>query len=172
MDKHIILIGFMGSGKSTVAKQLAEVLNLGVIDSDQYIETDEQMTISEIFDLQGEEHFRNRELDFINRLPHFEPSVVSVGGGLPCAEGNMEALKKAGTVFYLNVSVMMLIKRLGQEKGHRPLVASLDEKQLSNFVFDKLIERTAYYRKAHHIIPNETGSPETAVKDILKILQK
>jgi shikimate kinase len=64
---------------------------------------------------------------------------------------------------------MTLVKRLQNEKSQRPLLANLEDKELSNFVFDKLIERTAFYRKANHIIPNETGSVDAAVQEILKV---
>lgn len=169
MEKHIILVGFMGSGKSTIGKVLAEQLGVEFIDSDEVISEKEGMTVSEIFEQKGEDYFRQKERDFVEDLANRKPSVVAVGGGLPCFENNLELLKQSGTVFYLNVSVMTLVKRLQDEKTVRPLLAGLEGKELSNFVFDKLIERTAFYRKAHHIIPNETANVDAAVKEILKV---
>jgi len=169
MEKHIILVGFMGSGKSTIGKVLAEQLGVDFIDSDEVISKNEGLSISEIFETKGEDCFRQKEREFVLGLPNVKPSVIAVGGGLPCFEDNLDLLKNAGTVFYLNVSVMTLVKRLQNEKSQRPLLANLEDKDLSNFVFDKLIERTAFYRKANHIIPNETGNVDAAVKEILKV---
>lgn len=168
MDKHIILVGFMGSGKSTVGRLLAKELAVDFIDSDEVISSQEGMSVSAIFDTKGEAYFRQKEVEFVNGLSAMKPSVIAVGGGLPCFENNLELLKAAGKVYYLNVSVMTLVKRLQNEKSSRPLLANLEDKELSNFVFDKLIERTAFYRKAHHIIPNELGRAEEAVKEILR----
>ena len=166
MEKHVILVGFMGSGKSSIGKVLAERLEVDFIDSDEEISKNEGLSVSEIFDRKGEAYFRQKEREFVLSLSNVKPAVIAVGGGLPCFEDNLELLKKAGTVFYLNVSVMTLVKRLQNEKSQRPLLANLEDKELSNFVFDKLIERTAFYRKANHIIPNETGSVDAAVQEI------
>ncbi len=166
MEKHVILVGFMGSGKSTIGKVLAERLEVDFIDSDEEISKNEGLSVSEIFDRKGEAYFRQKEREFVLKLSNVKPAVIAVGGGLPCFEDNLELLKKAGTVFYLNVSVMTLVKRLQNEKSQRPLLANLEDKELSNFVFDKLIERTAFYRKANHIIPNETGTVDATVKEI------
>ncbi len=170
MEKHIILVGFMGSGKSTIGKVLAEQLNVDFIDSDEVIAKQEGMSISALFDSKGEDYFRQKEREFVLSLANLKPSVIAVGGGLPCFENNLDLLKENGTIFYLNVSVMMLVKRLQNEKSERPLIAKLEDKELSNFVFDRLIERTAFYRKAHHIIPNETGNVDVAVSEIKRHL--
>jgi len=166
MEKHIVLVGFMGSGKSTIGKVLAEQLGVDFIDADEVIVKQEGMSISALFETKGEDYFRQKEREFVVNLKNVQPSVIAVGGGLPCYENNLELLKESGTVFYLNVSVMTLVKRLQVEKSNRPLIAKLEDKEFSNFVFDRLIERTAFYRKAHHIIPNETGNVELAVKDV------
>jgi len=170
MDKHVILIGFMGSGKSTIGKKLAESLGVLFLDSDSVIEEKEGQSVSEIFEQQGEDYFREKEREFIAGLDAIQPSVVSVGGGMPCFFDNMEQLKAKGKVFYLNVSVMTLVKRVIAERATRPLLASLSDQEVSAFVFDKLIERTAFYRKAHHIIPNETANADATVTEILKLI--
>lgn len=170
MEKHVILIGFMGSGKSTIGKKLAEELGVSFVDSDTSIEAKEGCSVSEIFEQKGEDYFREKEREFIAGLDGMQPSVVSVGGGMPCFFDNMEQLKMKGKVFYLNVSVMTLVKRVMAERATRPLLASLSDQEVSAFVFDKLIERTTFYRKAHHIIPNETVNTEATVADILKVL--
>lgn len=168
MEKHIILVGFMGAGKTTVGQQLAEALEVPFTDSDQWIEAKEHMTVAEIFATKGEAYFREREQEFVVALSSLSPQVIAVGGGLPCRNDHMEQLKAAGKVFYLNVSVMMLVKRVMAEREKRPLLAHLSDQEVSAFVFDTLIERTTFYRKAHVIIPNEGANVDVAVKDILK----
>jgi shikimate kinase len=168
MEKHIILIGFMGSGKSTVGKELAKQLNLSFVDSDEVIEKQQGKSISQIFDESGEEAFRKMEQDFIATLPNLEPGVISVGGGMPCFEDNMDRLKANGKVFYLNTSLMTLTQRLMNDRENRPLLTDLSQNELSTYVFELLTNRTAFYRKAHVIIPNEGNDYLKAVSEILK----
>ena len=170
MDKHIILIGFMGSGKTTIGKQLATELNLPFIDSDEVIEQQQGKTITQIFDESGEDAFRKMEQDFITSLENEERSVVAVGGGMPCFEDNIHRLKTVGQVFYLNVSLMTLTQRLMNNRENRPLLAELSQNELSAHVFERLTNRTVFYRQAHSIIPNEGSDVKRVVAEIVKSL--
>ena len=171
MGKHIILIGFMGSGKSTVGKELAKQLNLPFIDSDEVIEKQQGKSIIQIFDEAGESTFRKMEQDFISGLQNLEAAVIAVGGGMPCFEDNIDKLRENGTVFYLNTSLMTLTQRLMNERENRPLLANLSQNELSAHVFERLTKRTAFYRKAHVIIPNEGNDISKAVSEIIKSLK-
>lgn len=171
MNKHIILIGFMGSGKTTIGKQLAAELNMPFIDSDEVIEKQEGKSINQIFDEKGEDVFRKLEQDFISTLENKEPSVIAVGGGMPCFEDNINRLKALGQVFYLNVSLMTLTQRLMNNRENRPLLAELSQNELSAHVFERLTNRTVFYRQANSIIPNEGNDPKRAVASILKELK-
>lgn len=146
--KNIILIGFMGSGKSTVGKFIANKNNMKQIDTDWYIERKHNRKISEIFETDGEETFRQMETDCIKELLKNSDKkyIVSVGGGLPMREENRELLHKLGTIVYLKAEISTLEKRLSGDKK-RPLlqggelhdkIASLMEKRES--VYEELAD--------------------------------
>lgn len=146
--KNIILIGFMGSGKSTVGKFIAQNNKMKQIDTDWYIESKQNRKIAEIFETEGEEAFRQMETDCIIELLKNSDNkyIVSVGGGLPMREENRELLHKLGTIVYLKAEISTLEKRLSGDKK-RPLlqggslhdkIASLMEKRES--VYEELAD--------------------------------
>jgi shikimate kinase len=147
----IFLVGFMGSGKTTLGKSLAEVLNYKFIDSDSYIEEKTKMSISSIFDLKGEDYFRSLEYEFIKRLNVDKPTVISTGGGLPCFNDLIEKMKQIGIVFYLKTSEYNILERLSLDQT-RPLLKDLSESERKFFISNKLKEREIYYNKANFII--------------------
>lgn len=145
---NIILIGFMGSGKSTVGKFVANNNNMKQIDTDWYIESKQNRKISEIFETDGEEAFRRMETDCIKELLKNVDNkyIVSVGGGLPMKEENRGLLHQLGTIVYLKAEISTLEKRLSGDKK-RPLlqggelhdkIASLMEKRES--VYEELAD--------------------------------
>lgn len=110
---HIILIGFMGAGKTTVGKALAKELHLTFTDTDERIEAQQQTKISDIFAQHGEEYFRDLETQMLKTLQkEKERMVVSVGGGLPVRKENRVLLKELGCVVYLQAEVETLVARL------------------------------------------------------------
>lgn len=129
--RPVILIGYMGAGKTTVGKLLAKRQKLVFLDTDAMIEEQEGRTISTIFAEKGEESFRNMETALIQRLidEQLSDAVLSVGGGLPVREENRVLLKKLGTVVYLTASKETIIKRVSGS-DNRPLLKgeNLDEK--------------------------------------------
>jgi shikimate kinase len=171
-EKHIFLIGFMGSGKSTVGKLLAEQLDLPFIDSDKEIEKAAGKTINEIFSEEGEEVFRQMELNFLHGLESEKPAVIAVGGGLPATEGSLDLMNKMGLVIYLNTSLLTLIKRLKEEKLARPLLRDLSDSEFHPFVEDLLSQRVHFYKQAKLIMPNERNSPDELVEKLVKELNK
>jgi shikimate kinase len=136
--QHIFLIGFMGSGKSTVGKLLAERLDMPFIDSDVEVQKMAGETINEIFEHQGEEAFRKFEINFLVENKSNAPSIISVGGGLPAIDGALELMHNQGLVIYLNTSLLTLIKRLKNEKQQRPLLRDLSDSEFHPFVEDLL----------------------------------
>lgn len=147
----IFLIGFMGSGKTTVGKILAEKLNYNFLDSDSWIENKTRMSISSIFDTKGEAYFRSLEYEFIQQLEIDTPSVISTGGGLPCFNDLIEKMKQIGIVFYLKTSEDNILNRLNLDQT-RPLLKDLIESERKLFISNKLKEREIYYDKANFII--------------------
>ena len=128
---HIILIGFMGSGKSSVGKKLAKNMKLEFVDTDKMIEEKSHMLISEIFAEYGEEYFRSLEtLTLRQLLDCGQRLVISVGGGLPVQPQNREYLKKLGCVVYLKAATHTLTERLKGDKS-RPLLAEDPKESLS-----------------------------------------
>jgi len=171
-QKHIFLIGFMGSGKSTVGKLLAERLELPFLDSDNAIQEKTGKSINEIFNQDGEAAFRAYELDFLNELQSTEKSVVAVGGGLPAIDSALELMHQMGLVIYLNTSLLTLIKRLKEEKEMRPLLKDLNDSEFHPFVEALLSERVQFYKQAKLIMPNERNSPIELVDKLEKELNK
>ena len=147
----IFLMGYMGSGKSTLGKMLAEKINYNFLDFDSYIEGEEKMTVAEIFKNKGEIYFRKIESKHLTTvLSGFDDTIISLGGGTPCYGTNMELIKNAqGVSVYINVPVEELIGRLWEARLHRPLLAHQDTKEkLEEYIRKHLFERGFYYNQA------------------------
>jgi shikimate kinase len=167
----VFLLGFMGSGKSFYAKGLSDFLHVPFVDLDQFIEEDQAMSITEIFERKGESAFRALEsvaikevyadlLDKTAERPYKNDilGIISCGGGTPCYNGNMEWMNKHGMTIWINPSEEVILERLMKEKSTRPLVASLSAESLTDFIHQKLIERKPYYEKAQLMI-NQSNMP-------------
>jgi shikimate kinase len=160
LKHNIILIGYMGSGKTSVGERLAGLLTYQFRDSDQMIEKKAGDTINRIFALHGEDYFRNLETELLNDiLPTLEKTVLSTGGGMPLREQNSRLLKELGYVVFLKASKLTTLNRL-QGDTTRPLLAGDDlEKKV-----ERMLElRTPIYEKAAHKIIITDGKP---VKEI------
>lgn len=153
--KRVILIGFMGAGKSTLGKKIANKMDLPFIDSDSMIEEKYQKSIGEIFSEYGESHFRTLESDFISSLENKDEFVLATGGGMPCFGKNMELLNELGTTFYLERSPKELANRLFNAKSRRPLIDGMEQEELVTFIEDKLSVREEYYKTAKVILGRE-----------------
>src|SRR5688572_13820123 len=132
---RIFLIGFMGSGKTHWGKQLAERLKLSFYDLDEVIVKSENLSIPGIFEKMGEEYFRNKEKEMLEKLVDENANmVVSCGGGTPCFFNNIEFMKKYGTVVWLNTHVNVLLQRLMKERDTRPLLKDITDDGLRTYV--------------------------------------
>jgi len=169
--KKIILMGYMGSGKSSVAHKVSEILQVEMLDLDFLIENTLQKSIPEIFSDHGEIFFRKLEHQVLSELLDNEASfVLALGGGTPCYANNHLLLARDGVVsFYLKASVNTLVERLHKDqKRHpngRPLIAKMNPEELYDFVGQHLFERQYYYRHATHIL-------DTDGKDIMTVASK
>ena len=170
--KKIILVGYMGSGKSVVAKLLAEKIRLPRLDLDEVISEKAHATIPEIFKMQGEIKFRKLEQESFKEIMQSPESVVlSLGGGTPCYANNHELLKAENVIsVYLRTSVDVLYDRLLSEKSQRPLIANLQGEELKEFIAKSLFERSYYYNQAMHVVVTDGKSAETIVSEIEKLL--
>lgn len=165
---RIYLIGFMGSGKSRLGRDLAKKMEVQNIDLDKFIEASMCMTVPEIFEKYGEEEFRKIEHEKLKELATFENVIVSTGGGAPCYHNNMELMNATGTTVFLNPTVERLVYRLLKSKNKRPLIEGMEEKELTAFCEMKLNDRLPFYEKAQITIQPE----EIKLKKIIKIITK
>ena len=149
MGKHVIMTGFMGAGKTTVGKALAEKQKVPFLDTDQLIEEKAGMTISRIFEIQGEEAFRKMETSVLeDLLKRNDQTVISVGGGLPLRDENRELLRKLGTVVYLQVKPETVLERLKGDHT-RPMLQGGDAGERAR---SQLEYRTPLYQKAADLV--------------------
>jgi len=142
-DVHFI-IGFMAAGKTSLAKELAVLWQLPFFDTDQMITEKTGLSIPEIFSQNGEDFFRHLETEILDQFKPETPAVISCGGGLPCFGDNMQRLLSIGTVWWLNVPIQVVLKRL-EALNNRPLASSLDSKALLNLYQNRL----EFYKQAH-----------------------
>ena len=152
---NIFLVGFMGSGKSSLGVKMARRLGREFIDLDQAITDHEGMSISEIFDQNGEEHFRKVESNLLKRFTSDMEAVVALGGGSPCSEENWAFVASNGIGIYIRERPEVLYGRLKKKRSERPLIKGLSDTELRQFIDVKLTERERYYLRCDFIYEKE-----------------
>lgn len=150
--KRIVLIGFMGAGKTTVGRQLAMALGLSFYDLDWYIEMRYHRTVSKIFEERGENGFREIERNMLHEVAEFENIVLSCGGGTPCHFDNMDYLNAQAETVYLKAETDVLAAHLMMGKVERPLIKGKNYDELVQYIGQTLCERELYYMKAKHVL--------------------
>ena len=150
--RRIILIGYMGSGKTTVGKALSKETGMMFYDLDWYIESRMRKSVSQIFAEKGEEGFRKIEYNMLHEVAEFEDVIISCGGGTPCFFDNMDYLNQQGDVVYLKATPETLYKHLLMAKIERPLLKGNSSEELIAYITDHLKERAPFYEKARHIL--------------------
>ncbi len=163
--ENVIFIGFMGAGKTSVGRAYARAADIPLVDTDQMIEEEAGMTISDIFRLKGEEFFRETETAVLKKLQkETEPKVISVGGGLPLREENRAVLRELGQVIFLQVKAETVIERLKGDTT-RPLLQGPDVRQRAE---ELLAYRNPIYRQAAHQIVDVDGK---TVEEIVNLIR-
>ena len=150
--RRIILVGYMGSGKTTVGRALAKELGLQFYDLDWYIESRRHKTVPQIFAERGEEGFREIERNMLHEVAEFEDIVLSCGGGTPCFFDNMDYMNGQGDVIWLKADAEVLYKHLLMGKTERPLLKGKPPEELITFIKEQLEWREPYYSKARHVL--------------------
>ena len=150
--RRIILVGYMGSGKTTVGKALSKETGMMFYDLDWYIESRMRKTVSQIFAERGEEGFRQIEYNMLHEVAEFENVIISCGGGTPCFFDNMDYLNQQGDVVYLKATPETLYKHLLMAKVERPLLKDKSPEELIAYITDHLKERAPFYEKAHYTL--------------------
>ena len=149
---RIILIGYMGAGKTTIGRQLAMALGLQFYDLDWYIEMRYHKKVSEIFAEQGEEHFRDLEQRMLHEVAEFEDVVISCGGGTPCYGDNMQYMNQQAETVYLKLTPETLCEHLMMGRTVRPLILGKTGDELQEYIRQSLKAREPFYSQAKHII--------------------
>ena len=149
---RIIIIGYMGAGKTTVGRALSRELGIPFYDLDWYIESRMRKTVKQLFDERGEEGFRRIERNMLHEVAEFENVIVSCGGGTPCFFDNMEYMNQQGQTVYLQASPEVLYGHLLMGKSVRPLLLGKTREELLVFIKEQLKQRESYYSQARHIL--------------------
>ena len=149
---RIFLIGFMGSGKTTVGRPLAKTLGLRFVDMDHHICDSRHKTVGELFEELGETGFRELERESLAELSKEDDIVVATGGGVPCFFDNMETMNRTGSTIYLQVSPEGLAARLKHGRDKRPLLRGKIDEELLEYIRTALAQREKFYREARIIV--------------------
>ncbi len=166
MEKGVVLIGFMGAGKSSIGRLLAQRLDLPWRDTDPLIEEAAGMKISDIFAAYGEDVFRDMEHDTLRELLRHGPAVYSTGGGIVGREDNWSLLRQLGTVVYLRATPDTLFERV-RRHGHRPLLRTPDPRGTFDDLFGR---RQALYEGADEIIDTDGRRPDEVADELARRL--
>lgn len=167
----VVLLGYMASGKSAVGKILAKQNDFQFVDLDDFIEEKEQLSISEIFKTKGEVYFRIKEGEYLQEMLNLEGNYIfSLGGGTPCFGNNMEIVQNSAISFYLKASIATIFNRLKNETNQRPLVATIGEENLQEFIAKHLFERAVFYDKATYTVIVDHKDLNTIATEIQALL--
>ena len=169
----IVLLGYMGSGKSTIAKALA--LEMGIIskDLDKQIEAHVGLSIPEIFEQKGELFFRKKEHQVLEEEIKSDANVVlALGGGTPCYSNNMDLISSQENVrsIYLKASISSLTKRVLSDTSERPLITGIKAEDIPEFIGKHLFERMPFYERADLIVSVDEKSVLQVVSEIRNLL--
>ena len=170
--RKIVLLGYMGCGKSTIANRLTNTTHIPFVDLDKIIEEKTNSSINQIFEQHGEIYFRKLEHDvFVELLNAPENIIIGLGGGTPCYANNHELLKGDNVLsIYLKASIETLFERLAANKSKRPLIADKNDDEMKEFIAKHLFDRSFYYNHAQHKVVVDGKTVEETVADILDIL--
>mgnify|MGYP002509184415 CR=1 FL=1 len=150
--KRIILIGYMGAGKTTLGKALAQVTDLQFIDLDWYIEMRYHRSVAQLFAERGEDGFRELERNMLHEAAEFEDIVLSCGGGTPCFFDNMEYIRSVSESVYLKATPEVLAQHLQMGRVERPLIKGKSPEELLEYIRTSLSQREHFYMQAKHIV--------------------
>lgn len=163
----IFLIGFMGSGKTHWGRLLSQKLGIPFFDLDEQVTGHAGKSIPEIFEKEGEEHFRLMEKEVLHIITESHDSfVMACGGGSPCYFNNIDYMNQSGTTVWINTPPETLFDRLMKEKEKRPLIKALSDEQLRSFIIKKFADRKIYYEQAAIMMDEEPVELDKLIQKI------
>ena len=165
---NIVLVGFMGTGKTSIGRRLSSQLRMRYVDTDDVVERDNRRRISDIFAEDGEPAFRELESQAVHKVSKLYNHVISTGGGVVLKEANMVELKRNGIVFCLTATAEEIYRRVGHQT-HRPLLQTPDP--LAQ-IRSMLEERHPYYAEADHIVKTTGRSFGEIIAHIKRVFTK
>ena len=168
--KNVVLIGFMGTGKTSTGRMLAAKLGCAFIDMDQKIEEEAGISIPEMFAQKGEAYFREKERQLVTYLAGRRNAVISTGGGTVKDPENMRQFRKTGVVICLTASVDAVLERTSH-RGSRPVLDQADHGNRRQAVEQLMEERRDLYRQADHTVDTSELSPLQVVEVIQRYLK-
>ncbi|MDZ7737539.1 MAG: shikimate kinase [Bacteroidales bacterium] len=167
----VYMIGFMGSGKSTLGKRLASSAGWKFYDLDSRIEDKEGRTVADIFTQDGEDYFREAEAAALRNMPDDKDMVVACGGGTPCYKDNMDFMNKTGVTVYLKLDVETLAQRLMNARKSRPLIRGMAQDELLKYIDGLLAEREKFYKRSQLIVDGMKAEPGRLVELLTSLPQ-
>lgn len=163
----------MGSGKTTIGRKLASLLNYRFIDLDTHVERTENRAIASIFEDGGESAFRKAETSALSEVAGMrEPKVVALGGGTICSPENLSLVKRHGLLVYLELPAAALASRLSGRTGSRPLLKDLAGAELVAAIEEKLNQRKGFYHEADIIVNGLNLTPQLLYKTLIDTAKK
>ncbi len=168
----IVLIGYMGAGKSTIGQMLAQKHNLRFIDLDAEIERETGYTITETIFNKGELFFRKVERRKLEELLSGNSFVLSTGGGTPCYYDNMNLINNSAVSIYIKYSVPELYERLEGHTSERPLIAHLEGDALREYIGKHLFERNVFYDRATLTVKGSKKSEQQIINEITSLINE
>ncbi len=169
---RIILIGYMGAGKTTVGKALAAELGVPFYDLDWYITMRYHRSVSEIFAERGEEGFRDLERRMLHEAAEFENIILSCGGGTPCFFDNMEYMNSLADTVYLKATPDVLAMHLRMGKGKRPLIEGKSPEELEAYIRTSLAEREQFYNQAKYTLDVSLLENFTKIQESVRLIRE
>ena len=165
---RILLIGYMGAGKTTLGRALAKELGLTFVDLDNFIEERYCKSISQIFAEKGEEEFRRIEQRMLHEVAEFEDVIISTGGGTPCFFDNIDYMNEQGITVFLDVPLERLFIRLSIARKQRPLLKDKNDEELRSFIAEQLAKRLPYYSRAKYSFTADKLENKEQIEDSVK----
>ena len=170
--RRIILIGYMGAGKTTVGHALSRITGMPFYDLDWYIETRMRKKVSQLFAERGEEGFRRFEQTMLHEVAEFDEVILSCGGGTPCFFDNMDYLNRQGDTIYLKASAEVLYGHLRVARVERPLLKNMSPEEMQQHIRQQLADREPFYSKARYTVSVDQHTDFEHIKDTVAEIRR